>query len=93
MDFSEALSKLTEGHRVSRKGWNGRGMWICYGHGHEKLEADKFWNPHTKAFAMLNGGVADVLPYIIMKTADNKIQMGWLASQADLLAQDWGVLV
>ena len=39
----------------------------------------------------LNGGHADVLPYFVMKTADNKILMGWLASQTDLLADDWEV--
>ncbi|WP_418294851.1 Thoeris anti-defense Tad2 family protein [Microvirga ossetica] len=35
------------------------------------------------------GQVAEVLPYIIMKTADDKILMGWLASQTDTLAEDW----
>jgi hypothetical protein len=33
--------------------------------------------------------LTEVLPYIIMKTADDKILMGWLASQSDMLAEDW----
>ena len=33
-----------------------------------------------------------VQPVICMKTADNKLQPGWLASQADILADDWNVV-
>lgn len=90
-DFSEALLYMKGGFRVRRAGWNGKGMWICYGQGNT-IEADQFWNKHTRAFAMENEGKAEVLPYIIMKTADNKILMGWLASQTDMLADDWEVV-
>lgn len=89
LNFSQALDQLKNGFRIQRKGWNGKDMWICYGTGHASLPADSFWNPHTKAFAQKNGGTAPVLPYIIMKTADNQILMGWLASQTDMLANDW----
>lgn len=89
MNFGSALKAMNEGYRVQRRGWNGKGMWICLGHGQDNLPADKFWNSHTKAFAIENGGTADVLPYIIMKTGDGKILMGWLASQTDMLAEDW----
>jgi len=89
LTFSQALDALKNGNAVRRAGWNGKGMWISYGKGNPALEAEKFWNPHTRAFAEQNGGVAEVLPYIIMKTADNKILMGWLASQSDMLANDW----
>jgi hypothetical protein len=34
----------------------------------------------------------ETLPSIIMKTADNKLCIGWLASQADMLAKDWMIL-
>lgn len=80
------------GKRIARAGWNGKDMWVCYGQGHPSLEAEKFWNPHTRAFAESNGGTAEVLPYMIMKTADGKILMGWLASQSDMLANDWCIL-
>lgn len=33
-----------------------------------------------------------VLPCITMKTADNAILMGWLASQTDMLAEDWAIV-
>jgi hypothetical protein len=92
MDFGDALKALKNGKRIARAGWNGKGMWLCLGQGHAGLEAEKFWNPHTRAFAEQNGGTAPVLPYIIMKTAAGEILMGWLASQTDMLAEDWQIL-
>lgn len=89
MSFSWALIQMKYGLKVRRTGWNGKGMWVCLGKGQTSLPAEKFWNVHTRAFAEANGGFADVLPYIIMKTADNKVLMGWLASQTDMLAEDW----
>ncbi|MFA5403313.1 MAG: DUF2829 domain-containing protein [Ignavibacteria bacterium] len=89
LSFGDALQLMKSGHKVCREGWNGKGMWICIGNGICELEADKFWNVHTKEFARSKGGSAEVLPYIIMKTADNKVLMGWLASQTDMLANDW----
>jgi hypothetical protein len=85
--FGWALDMLKAGHRVARQGWNG--MWIALGEGNASLPAEKFWNRHTRAFAEQNGGEAEVLPYILFKTADGKILMGWLASQTDMLAEDW----
>lgn len=87
--FSWALLKMSEGHRVRRAGWNGKKMWICQGEGNIQVPAESFWNRHTRKFAESQNGFADVLPYFIMKTADDKILMGWLASQTDLLASDW----
>lgn len=90
--FSEALQALKDGYRVQRNGWNGKNMWIALGSGNVKLPADKFWNPHSKAHAENNGGSATVDSYFIMKTAQDTIQMGWVPSQADMLAEDWVVL-
>lgn len=90
--FGYALEAAKNGYRIARAGWNGKGMWVCYGQGNPALEAEKFWNPHTRKFAEESGGTAEVLPYLIFKTADNKILMGWLASQTDMLASDWCIL-
>lgn len=92
MDFSDALRAINEGHRVARAGWNGKGMWVCAGQGNESLPAENFWNRHTRRHAHANGGSAKVLPYMIMKTADGSILMGWLASQSDMFAEDWEVV-
>ncbi|MBB5762435.1 MW1434 family type I TA system toxin [Methylorubrum rhodesianum] len=94
MSFGEALAALKAGHRVAREGWNGKGMWLALSGviGGRRVDADKFWSPHNEAFARENGGSATVLPCITMKTASGEILMGWLASQTDMLADDWMVV-
>lgn len=89
MGFGAALFLMEKGHKVRRSGWNGKDMWIAKGQGGQ-VAAENFWNEHTKAFAVTQPhGVAEVAPYVLMKTADGKIVMGWLASQTDIFAQDW----
>lgn len=92
LPFSMAIEALKVGMKVARKGWNGKGMWIALGDGFANLEADKFWNPHSKQHAINQGGTATVEPYIIFKNAQDTIQMGWQPSQADMLADDWEIL-
>ena len=93
MTFGDALVALKSGHRVARTGWNGKGMWLALSPGSKALPADRFWAGPNREFAAANGGTADVLPCITMKTADNKVLMGWLASQTDMLSDDWETLV
>jgi hypothetical protein len=92
MDFSQALIELKAGKRIAREGWNGKGMWLALSPGSKDLPSEKFWAPPNRAYAETNGGKADVLPCITMKTADGKILMGWLASQTDMLCDDWQVI-
>ncbi len=91
-DFGDAIRHIKAGGRAQRVGWNGKGMWITYGHG-RIIPAEMVWNGHTQAFAKQQPNeAAEVLPYILFKTADDKILMGWLASQTDMLATDWVLL-
>jgi hypothetical protein len=89
MDFGQALIALKNGEKVARKGWNGKGMWIVlmpslY------LEAGVV---NSRTSKHLGQGVdLDSQPYIAMFTADKKWQPGWLASQADVLAEDWEIV-
>lgn len=92
LNFGQAIEALKNGKKVARQGWNGKGMWLALSVGTPALPADKFWNPHNAKFAEENGGSAEVLSVITMKTADNKILMGWLASQTDMLAEDWCIV-
>jgi hypothetical protein len=71
MTFGEAIAALKEGKRVSRTGWNGKGMWL-------ELQVP---DDHSKM----------TLPYIYMKTAQDDL-VPWLASQTDVLAEDWGIV-
>jgi hypothetical protein len=93
LTFSKALLGLQAGERLQREGWNGKNMWIALGAGSIAFPAEKFWNPHAFQFAESNGGTATVDSYFIMKTAQGTIQMGWVPSQADMLANDWQTLV
>jgi hypothetical protein len=91
-DFGFALFALKQGHRVARFGWNGKGMWLAYSPGSKALPAEKFWAGPNRDYAAANGGTADVLPCITMKTATGEVLMGWLASQSDMLAEDWTIV-
>lgn len=91
MNFGDALLALKSGLKVQRSGWNGKGMWLSLSPGVVDLPADKYWSVHNREFAESNGGKATTLPYITMKTADNAI-VPWLASQTDVLAEDWHVV-
>jgi len=92
MSFGLAIEAMKKGAKVARAGWNGKDMWISLTDGLEKVDSDIFWNANNQKFADSNGGCADVLPVITMKTADNKILMGWLASQTDMIADDWEII-
>lgn len=76
MTFGEAIEALKAGKRVERLGWNGKGMWLVLIHPGNAM--------HTST-----AGAFDMQPCIGMKTADGKMQPGWLASQADMLSDDW----
>ena len=92
MNFGQAIEALKQGQRVARSGWNGKGMWLAYSPGSKALPAERFWAGPNREYAAANGGTADVLPCITMKTATGEILMGWLASQTDMLADDWGLV-
>lgn len=93
MTFGLAIEALKMGKKVARTGWNGKGMWITLScTGSKMVKAEDIWAPHNREFALANGGEVQVDPYFTMKTAQGTIQSGWLASQADMLAEDWQVV-
>ena len=77
--FGEAIRRLKAGEKVARKGWNGKGMFLFLVFPKE-LE--------TKA----NVEIYSAQQSIAMRTADSSIVVGWLASQTDMLAEDWVVV-
>jgi len=66
--FSEALVHLKDKAKLTRQGWNGKGMHIAI----QRPDKDS----------------ANTLPYIYMITVTGD-RVPWLASQTDLLAEDW----
>ena len=88
-DFSVVLKWVKEGHKISRKGWNGKGMFVVYQKGYPD---DISVNKNTQdALGVPEGTVCKFLPYLLMKTVQGDF-VPWLASQTDILAEDWGVL-
>jgi len=79
MKFGEAIEALKQGKSVARAGWNGKDM-------HLYLE-DMFVFPIGEG--AFKGQKRTYEPCICMFTAQGKHQPGWLASQADMLAEDW----
>lgn len=92
MDIGMAMGCLKLGHKVARPAWNGKDMWLAYSPGSDAVASGDFWAGPNKAYAAQCGGSAAVLPCITMKTATGEILMGWLATQSDLLAEDWVVV-
>lgn len=86
MNFSEALDALKQGSKVARAGWNGKGMFV-------------FLVPGS-TFKVSRAPLLGIYPegteiryhaHIDMKTATGEI-VPWLASQSDVLADDWSVV-
>jgi len=94
MTFGQAIEAMKRGDKVARAGWNGKGMWLSLsGYCVRHIPAGGFWSENNADFARSQGGQAKVLPCITMKTATDEILMGWLASQTDMLAEDWSILL
>lgn len=91
MNFGEAIAALKEGKKVARQGWNGKGMYLWLMPA-AKVKAEWCKEPHLKALAEENGGEIEALGSIRMLTADKKILTGWLASQTDILSEDWMII-
>lgn len=78
MDIGSALFALRRGMRVCRAGWNGKGMWL-------KLQTPDENSKMT-------------LPYIYIEYPEGHVaypqgsRVPWLASQTDILAEDWLVV-
>lgn len=86
MTFGEALRRLKDGGKVARLRWNGKGMWLALQKGYPDGVAI---NKNTaEATGLPEGTVCRFLPYIIMRTVDGAF-VPWLASQTDILAEDW----
>lgn len=86
--FEWALTQLRQGHKVCRSGWNGKNMWIVLQKGYP--DGIPINENTAQATGLDRGTVANFLPYVMMKTADQIPSfVPWLASQTDLLSLDW----
>lgn len=88
--FGDAIKYMKRGLRVARKGWNGKGMYVFYASDFQfgtKADLSEF-NP-TEDPECTEKNKVYVYDCLVLRTADKKLQPGWLASQSDMLAEDW----
>lgn len=86
MDFSRALTILKDNGLVQRKGWNGKNMFIFLVPG-STFQVNRL--PLLGIYP--TGKVINYQPHIDMKTAEDTV-VPWLASQSDILADDWQMI-
>lgn len=87
MNFGQALEHLKRGERVQRAGWNGTGMFVFL------VPGSTFSVNRAPLLGIYPEGTEiNYQPHIDMKTAQDTV-VPWLASQTDVLAEDWQVLV
>lgn len=83
MNFGQVVEGLKIGKRFQREGWNGKGMFIFL------VNGSTFTVNREPLLSILGEGAqVEYHAHIDMKTAQGYI-VPWLASQADVLAEDW----
>ena len=83
MDFGKALEALKGGKKVARRGWNGKGQYI------ELATNISYMNA---AGDVVNCNHDAIGNKAIAFVGTSGVQMGWLASQSDMLAEDWEIV-
>lgn len=87
--FGDAINFLKGGKKVARKGWNGKGMFLVLCPG-SNVPADHMRVKPVKQFYQSEGrNTVTINPHIDLKAADGTYVTGWLASQTDMLSDDW----
>lgn len=81
--FGEAIRNLKVGKKVARKGWNGKSQYIELASNISYVNAGK---------EIVNCEHNDIGNKAIAFVGTSGVQMGWLASQADMLAEDWVIV-
>lgn len=90
MTFGQAIDTCRyTGAKIQRKNWNGQGQYVEFRHVATLLE--------DESDAIIDEGnerdyFAFVFHFVNRKTGETGIQVGWLASQADMAASDWVIV-
>lgn len=82
MSFGMAIQALKDGDRVARPGWNDKGMWLSL------AGVASPWRASIEGIRQMPDNWQGYSPFIAMYTADGML-VPWLASQTDMLADDW----
>jgi hypothetical protein len=85
--FSKALEALKRGEKIARKGWNGKNQFLFLADDIKFTVVPKL----TEDNAIFDPSIR-VSPAVAIKTTNGVIQVGWLASQTDMLSDDWFIV-
>jgi len=84
MNFGLAIEAAKKGKKIARLNWNGKGQYVFLAH-----DVEFHTNADLSAFADTDVEVHDLL---VIKTSQDIFQPGWLATQSDILADDWYIV-
>ena len=84
LNFGQAVELMKIGAKVARTGWNGKGMFLYH------VPANSY-PAQTEVAKKAFGEMVEYGAYIAMKTAQGNV-VPWLASQTDVLAEDWEIV-
>ena len=82
-DFGKAIQLVKQGRKLQRNGWNGKGQYI------ELAMCLSYTNANGK---IINAEHEAIGNSAIAFVGTSGVQIGWLASQADMLAEDWRIV-
>lgn len=82
-DFGKAIKYLKDGKRVQRQGWNGKNQYI------ELATNISYKNTNNETINAEHQAIGNKA---IAFVGTSGVQLGWLASQADMLAEDWKIV-
>lgn len=89
LTFGQALELLKQGKKLTRPGWNGRGMFVVYQKGYpDGIPCNK---QTAEAWGMNEGDLFICNPYLQIKNVNGSHSM-WVPSINDVLAEDWQVV-
>ena len=83
MTFGEAIDHVKEGRRIARDGWNGKGQYV------ELATQISYMNARGE---IVNANHVNIGNKALAFVGTSGVQLGWLASQADMLADDWKIV-
>lgn len=83
MDFGKAIQLLKEGKKLQREGWNGKNQYI------ELATNISYVNANNEVVNINHESIGNKA---IAFVGTSGVQLGWLASQSDMLAEDWKVV-
>lgn len=83
MNFGQAIEEAKRGKKIARKGWNGKGQYV------ELATNVSYKSPNG---TVTNVNHKDMGNKALAFVGTSGVQLGWLASQADMLSEDWQII-